>query len=48
MSHTRSFLRNQKKENVRNERIKMRKHLNADALLNSVRNGFDKITDHCA
>jgi hypothetical protein len=24
----------------------MRKHLNADALFNSVRTGFDKITDH--
>jgi len=46
MSHLKSIFKTRQKENVRNERIKMRKHLNADALLNSVRNGFDKITDH--
>ncbi len=26
--------------------MEMRKHLNADALISSVRTGFDKITDH--
>lgn len=46
MSQIRSIFRNSQKTNVRNERIKMRKHLNADTLISSVRTGFDKITDH--
>lgn len=46
MSHFRSIFRKRQNENVRNERIKMRKHLNADTLFNSMRTGFDKISDH--
>lgn len=46
MSKTRLFFRNIQKTKTRNERMKMRKHLNADALFSSLRTGFDKITDH--
>ena len=46
MSHIRSIFRKRQNENVRNKRIKMRKHLNADTLFNSTRTGFDKIIDH--
>ncbi len=46
MSKIRSFFRNIQQTKNRNERMEMRKHLNADALFSSVRTGFDKITDH--
>jgi hypothetical protein len=46
MSCYRSLVRKHTMEINRKEKIKLRKHLNADALLASVRNGFENITDH--
>jgi len=46
MSCVKSISKNRKKEILRTQRIQMRKHLNADALFKTMRNGFDNITDH--
>lgn len=46
MSCYRSLVRKHKMEINRKEKIRLRKHLNADALLATVRNGFEQITDH--
>ena len=35
-----------KRETTRNERVRLRKHLNADALFATMRAGFNKINDH--
>jgi hypothetical protein len=46
MSWNRSFIRKHQLENNRKEKIKLRKHLNADTLFATVRSGFEKIQDH--
>ncbi len=46
MSCVKSLSKNCKKEILPTKRITMRKHLNADALYKTMRNGFDNITDH--
>ncbi len=46
MSYIRKLVRNHKHNIIRTERVKMRKHLNADSLFHSMRTGFDKIQDH--
>ena len=46
MSPIKSLVRKHQMETKRKEKIKLRKHLNADALFDSVRNGFGNIQDH--
>ena len=46
MSPIKSLVRKHQMEIKRKEKIKLRKHLNADALFNSVRTGFGNIQDH--
>jgi hypothetical protein len=46
MSPIKSLARKHQMNIKRKEKIKLRRHLNADALFNSVRNGFRKIKDH--
>lgn len=46
MSWNRSFIRKHQLEINRKEKIKLRKHLNADTLFATVRSGFEKIQDH--
>ncbi len=46
MSQVKTIARKCRMEIKRKERIKLRKHLNADALFKSVRVGFGKIQDH--
>ncbi len=46
MSQINFFVRKHQMEIKRREKIKLRKHLNADALFHSLRNGFDNIQDH--
>lgn len=46
MSSIKSLVRKHQMEIKRKEKIKLRKHLNADALFDSVRTGFGNIQDH--
>lgn len=46
MSQLNSIVRKYQMEINRKEKIKLRKHLNADALFHSMRKGFDNIQDH--
>ncbi len=46
MSPIKSLVRKRQMEIKRKEKIKLRKHLNADALFDSVRTGFGNIVDH--
>lgn len=46
MSPIKSLVRKHQMEIKRKERIKLRKHLNADALFDTVRTGFGNIQDH--
>ncbi|MES0447285.1 MAG: hypothetical protein ABUJ92_12140 [Desulfobacterales bacterium] len=46
MSWNRSLIRKHQLEINRKEKIKLRKHLNADTLFATVRSGFEKIQDH--
>jgi hypothetical protein len=46
MSWNRSLSRKHQMKINRKEKIKLRKHLNADALFATVRSGFEKIQDH--
>ena len=46
MSWNRSLVRKHQMKINRKEKIKLRKHLNADALFAAVRSGFEKIEDH--
>lgn len=46
MSPIKSLVRKRQMEIKRKEKIKLRKHLNADALFDSVRTGFGDIVDH--
>lgn len=46
MSPIRTIVKKHQMEIKRKEKIKLRKHLNADALFNTVRTGFGKIEDH--
>lgn len=48
MAAIRSIARQKRQEVERAERIKIRKQLNADALISDVRNGFASIEDHRA
>ena len=41
-----TIVKARKKANVQHEEIRLRKHLNADALLSTMKNGFAKIEDH--
>jgi hypothetical protein len=47
-SHLKAIIKNQKQEMARTEEIKLRKHLNADALINTMRTGFAGLSDHRA
>ena len=47
-SHLKAIKKNQKREMARTEEIKLRKHLNADALINTMRTGFAGLSDHRA
>ena len=40
------IMKARKRETARNEKIRLRKHLNADALFETMRTGFKKIKDH--
>ena len=46
MSYLKSLMEEAKKAADRTNKIKLRRHLNADALLSTLRKGFDKIDDH--
>lgn len=46
MSYLKSFIKKSLANKKRIEKIKMRKHLNADALFHSIRSGFENIQDH--
>lgn len=46
MSYLKSFMKEAKKATDQVNKIKLRKHLNADALFSTLRKGFDKIDDH--
>ena len=46
MSYIKSLMRQAKKAIDRDNKIKLRVHLNADALFSTMRKGFDKIDDH--
>ncbi len=46
MSYLTSLMNETKKATDRAKKIKLRRHLNADALFGSMRTGFNKITDH--
>lgn len=41
-----AIMKTRKRETARNEKIRLRKHLNADALFATMRAGFNKIEDH--
>ncbi len=45
-SHLKSIANTRKREMARTEEIKLRKHLNADALFTTMRTGFAGIHDH--
>jgi len=47
-SHLKAIIKNQKREMARTEEIKLRKHLNANALINTMRTGFAGLSDHRA
>ena len=44
--HVQAILKKRQKEMVRNDEIKIRKHLNGDALIKTMRAGFNRIHDH--
>ncbi len=46
MSYLESLMKEAKQATDRVNKIKLRKHLNADALFSTMRKGFDKINDH--
>ncbi|MFW8602559.1 transposase, partial [Desulfobacterota bacterium M19] len=46
MSYLKSLMAEAKKTTARVNKIKLRKHLNADALFATMRTGFNKIKDH--
>ena len=46
MSHLKSLMAEAKKTTAHADKIKLRKHLNADALFAAMHTGFDKIKDH--
>lgn len=46
MSHLHKIMKEAKKATARVNKIKLRMHLNADALFSTMRKGFDKIDDH--
>jgi len=41
-----AIMKTHKRETARNENIRLRKHLNADALFSTMQAGFNKISDH--
>lgn len=41
-----AIMKTRKRETARNEKIRLRKHLNADALFATMRTGFGKVNDH--
>ena len=45
-SYRKTLMKARKREIARNEKIRLRKHLNADALFATMRTGFEKINDH--
>ena len=46
MSYLKTLVKKQQREKRRQDKIKLRKHLNADALFTTMRCGFEKIEDH--
>ncbi len=46
LNQLRSIVRTNQKKIERIKQVKLRKHLNADALFHGLRAGFEKITDH--
>ena len=46
MSQIKSLMKQAKKALHYADKIKLRKHLNADAIFGTLRKGFDKIDDH--
>jgi hypothetical protein len=44
--YQRTLVKARQKEITRNEKIRLRKHLNADALFATMKTGFEKISDH--
>lgn len=46
MSYLTSLMKKTQSGNERAKKIKLRRHLNADALLSTMRTGFNKMTDH--
>lgn len=45
-SQLKSMIKTHKREIVQDKEIRLRKHLNADALFSTMKTGFDKIKDH--
>ncbi len=45
-NQTNTIMKNHKRQSVQNEKIWLRKHLNADALFATMHTGFSKIKDH--
>lgn len=45
-SYIKAFINSRKREMVQTEEIKLRKHLNGDALIKTMHTGFDAIRDH--
>ena len=43
-----AIMKNHKRQSVQNEKARIRKHLNADALFANMHRGFSKIEDHCS
>ena len=46
MTYLKKLMKEAKKATDRVNKIKLRQHLNADALFSTLRKGFDKIDDH--
>ncbi|MCG2747780.1 MAG: hypothetical protein L6365_09650 [Desulfobulbaceae bacterium] len=45
-NYRRTLVKSREREIIRTAKIKLRKHLNADALFATMRTGFGKINDH--
>ncbi len=45
-NYRRTLVKAREREIIRNDKITLRKHLNADALFATMRTGFSKIPDH--
>ena len=45
-NYRRTLVKAREREIIRTEKIKLRQHLNADALFTTMRTGFGKINDH--